>query len=143
MRQALIAGALRLRLRAALGFGVLLWVLESQKMLTWQEPFPQTQHFYVESPQSLKNHIELLFPTRPNQRPKQPNLSTRHKERINTLLMRLFDPDCTLSRFGRLDATENPFNLYKKSLGGGDTARFGGVVLKNLAWVKLACLWGF
>eukprot|EP00434_Breviolum_minutum_P032681 symbB.v1.2.028901.t1/scaffold3071.1/size64237/1 len=35
-------------------------------------------------------------------------------ERINTLLMRLFDPDCTLARFGRLDATDNPFNLYKK-----------------------------
>ena len=29
--------------------------------------------------------------------------------------MRLFDPDGTLSRFGRLDAAENPFNLYKKS----------------------------
>lgn len=35
-------------------------------------------------------------------------------ERINSLLMRLFDPDCTLARFGRLDATDNPFNLYKK-----------------------------
>ncbi|CAJ1371635.1 unnamed protein product [Effrenium voratum] len=35
-------------------------------------------------------------------------------ERINTLLMRLFDPDCTYARFGRLDAADNPFNLYKR-----------------------------
>lgn len=35
-------------------------------------------------------------------------------ERINTLLMRLYDPDGRYARFGRLDATENPFGLDKK-----------------------------
>jgi len=35
-------------------------------------------------------------------------------ERINTLLMRLFDPDGTYARFGRLDATEKSFALYRK-----------------------------
>mmetsp|Transcript_9358 Transcript_9358/g.22443 ORF Transcript_9358/g.22443 Transcript_9358/m.22443 type:complete len:547 (+) Transcript_9358:72-1712(+) len=35
-------------------------------------------------------------------------------ERINTLLMRLFDPDGTYARFGRLDAMDHSFTLYRK-----------------------------
>ncbi|CAK9039079.1 Hypothetical protein (Fragment) [Durusdinium trenchii] len=53
-------------------------------------------------------------------------------ERINTLLMRLFDPDGTLSRFGRLDAAENPFNLYKKLELKAAQSSPGGTRLKQL-----------